>query len=452
MSKKIKLILTSILIVLFFLVLWGIYLYVSQPVLSESELIIYTGYSKTIYLKGRYDAKEWESENEDILVVEDGKITARSVGSTSVTVKAGDKKLVCNVEVKETVSTKFYEIAMEEKDWFFKQQLDNGAFCNQYNENGVVSISPYFSSLGIWCVLQCELNDNEKNKIKEYFLWHFKHINYEEDYNGLTGTIYDYKAIVEAGKVIEEYSEDKYDSTDSYAAVFLSALWKYYEKTGDAELLQENKEGIIDVTKAMLYTLNNNYTYCKPDYEIYYLMDNLEVYDGLLSVEKIFMEIFNDYEYGNEISKLIKNFEKNFDAIWWEENHYRYYLKAQNVDIEKFSWNSFYPDAVSQIYPIIYNIANLEKSNIIYSEFCDSWKWEEMDYFYSKEVDFYWGMLMYGAVKVKDYKRAEEYLDLYRQETYSREYPLILSECAWVTLGTEKMADYYKNLELSYAD
>lgn len=453
MSKKINIILVAVLVLVIFVIIGGSYLYFTRPILSQNKLVIYTGYSKNIYLRGRYDVEYWTSDNEAVAVVEDGRITALEVGNVIITADTGKEKFMCEVEVREAMSPKFYEIAEEEKEWFFSQQLSNGAFCNRYHENGEVSINPYFSSLGVWCILQCELTADEEVKIREYLEWHFDHINYEKDYNGLVGTIYDYKAVVENGEVIEEYSKEEYDSTDSYAAVFLSALWKYYEKTGDDKFLVKNRESIKLITEAMLATLKGDYTYCKPDYEIIYLMDNAEVYEGLLSAEKIFLKVLNQESYANEISDIRKNFKEDFNEVWWRGDHYSPYLGMDySYDDDTFSWKNFYADAVSQFSPIIYNLVDSKKVEIVYSEFCDNWKWEEMDYYYRGEAEFYWGMLMYGAVKVKDCDRAEKYLEIYRKETDLKEYPLILSECAWVTLGTKELADYYKNIELLCVD
>lgn len=134
-----------------------------------------TGYSKTIYLYGSYEVEQWMSDDEDIAVVNNGKIKALKSGNVTITADTGKEKFICEVEVKEAVSPRFYEI-------------------------------------------------------------------------------------------VNEISKEKYDSTDSYAAVFLSALWKYYEISEDKEYLIENKEKIKLIMNAMLITLDRHYTYSKPDY------------------------------------------------------------------------------------------------------------------------------------------------------------------------------------------
>lgn len=102
--------------------------------------------------------------------------------------------------------------------------------------------------------------------------------------------------------------------------------------------------------------------------------------------------------------------------------------------------------------PIIYNLYDKDKADIVYSNFCKNWEWEKMDFYYEGEDEFYLGMLMCAAVRMNDIKRAESYLEVYKKETNLREYPLILSDCAWVILGTKELADYYREIELTYSD
>ena len=122
---------------------------------------------------------------------------------------------------------------------------------------------------------------------KNFLKWYFGHINVDEDYNHLTGTVYDYKVHIESGSIKEEYNEMTYDSADSYAAVFLTALWHYYKATDDKEFLIENKTYTDAVSYCLLSLISDGYTISKPDYSISYLMDNCEVYDGLRCAEKI---------------------------------------------------------------------------------------------------------------------------------------------------------------------
>jgi hypothetical protein len=62
--------------------------------------------------------------------------------------------------------------------------------------------------------------------VQAWMRWYLNHINYPADKWGLACTIYDFKV---SGS--NETSTNDADSTDSYAATFLSLAWAYW-KTG----------------------------------------------------------------------------------------------------------------------------------------------------------------------------------------------------------------------------
>ena len=153
------------------------------------------------------------------------------------------------------------------------QQHSNGAIATYtVSDKGNYTIMPYFASLACQGMLE---DIGSYDSVKKYILWHLNHINETEDVNGTKGTIYDYKYIGNA-----EQTEKSYDSVDSYAAVFLSLLRKYEEKTGDKQLLIDNKEKIMLIAQAVnsVFSESRGLSEAKATYPIYYLMDNSEVY------------------------------------------------------------------------------------------------------------------------------------------------------------------------------
>lgn len=154
---------------------------------------------------------------------------------------------------------------------------------NQQHSNGAIAtytvldkenytIMPYFASLACEGMLE---DIGSYDSVKKYIIWHLNHINETEDINGTKGTIYDYKYIGNA-----EQNKKSYDSVDSYAAVFLSLLRKYEEKTGDKQLLIDNKEKIMLIAQAVnsVFTEDLGLSEATATYPIYFLMDNSEVY------------------------------------------------------------------------------------------------------------------------------------------------------------------------------
>lgn len=153
------------------------------------------------------------------------------------------------------------------------QQHSNGAIATYtVSDKENYTIMPYFASIACQGMLE---DIGSYDSVKKYIIWHLNHINETEDVNGTKGTIYDYKYIGNT-----EQTEKSYDSVDSYAAVFLSLLRKYEEKTGDKQLLIDNKEKIMLVAQAVnsVFSESLGLSEAKETYPIYYLMDNSEVY------------------------------------------------------------------------------------------------------------------------------------------------------------------------------
>ena len=153
------------------------------------------------------------------------------------------------------------------------QQHSNGAIATYtVSDKESYTIMPYFASLACEGMLE---DIGSYDSVKKYIIWHLNHINETEDVNGTKGTIYDYKYIGNA-----EQNKKSYDSVDSYTAVFLSLLRKYEEKTGDKQLLIDNKEKIMLIAQAVnsVFTENLGLSEATATYPIYFLMDNSEVY------------------------------------------------------------------------------------------------------------------------------------------------------------------------------
>ena len=333
-----------------------------------------------------------------------------------------------------------------EKDWLWSQQLSNGAFAFYNHYNGEVSVNPYFSEIVAISLINYDNTDSSKQKIENYFEWHFSHLNNKTyDINNLEGTIYDYKYKIKNGEIIEEKTEKKYDSTDSYAALFLKALGDYSKKFG----LENTKDYLISKTNLINQIINvifstmvYDYSYAKPNYEIIYLMDNCEVYSGLKAAEYLYSNIItNEKEILSLIKDKINYFDNNFDKDWWKGDHYASILnrdKTEYTHIE-FNYEQFYPSATSQLFPFIYELIDPftnDHANIVYNKLNEHWKWEEMDYFKNNESSFYWGNFALFASIFKDQQRLDKYLLEYQKIVDDgRKYPLYSAESGMVLLG-----------------
>ena len=339
----------------------------------------------------------------------------------------------------------YKEMADAEAEWLWTQQMSNGAFAFYNHDNGKVSINPYFSEIVAIALINHDSSKEAQGRIENYFDWHFSHINTAEtDYNGLAGTIYDYSVMVEDGIVVSETSKGSYDSTDSYSALFLKALADYVKTYGDTDYLLAHESQIRDITNVIFATMSGGYTYAKPDYKIFYLMDNSEVYAGLEAAEYIYSNIIDDAEMYEKVSNALAFYKEHFNEHWWKGDHYATVLKSDYSEYKgyEFSWDSFYPCATAQMFPILYGIVDADSTYAqdAYKGLCNAWEWQDMDYVTKKACTFYWGNFAYLGGLMNDEERLNTYLDKYQDIVDNgRKYPLYSSESAMVLLGCDEM-------------
>ncbi len=336
------------------------------------------------------------------------------------------------------------DIFANETAWLASLQLDNGAIPMTGNKNGDVTVNPYFADFAALALL----DDAEKYAfdVKEYMDWHFSHLNTAKtDYNGVDGTIYDYTVTVENGNVVAEKIAEKdgkksYDSSDSYAATFLTVVNKYYEKTGDTQYILDNKGEILRVIDAMLATLHKGLTFAKPDYEVKYLMDNCEVYEGTVAAVSLLKNVI--YADDNSCSLILTKCE--YAAKWiyqtiekklWnaDENHYEAGIFKNGAAAYEFSWAEFYPSATAQLFPVISGVIDADsvRAHNLYNAFCESYSWQNFEI----PSEFCWGSNVFAAAVMGDTKSVISYMNNYLAFADGHKYPLYNADAARVAMA-----------------
>ena len=317
-------------------------------------------------------------------------------------------------------------------------QLENGAIPMTGEKNGEVTMNPYFSSVAALALL--DNADKYAQNVKAYTEWYFAHLNTADtDYNGVDGTIYDYTITLENGKIVEEAAKGSYDSTDSYAATFLTVLNKYYEKTGDADYILSRAADIDRVADALLSTFSFGLTYAKPDYEVKYLMDNCEVYEGMVAGMQL-LTLINDttpdgmlrlakYKMGNEV--VAQAIEK---SLWNADNgHYDAGIFASGTAINEFAWNEFYPSATAQLFPITCGVIDADsvRASKLYNRFCEEYDWQN----HNIPDAFCWGNNALAAAMVGDAASVMTYMEGYAPKMLTHAYPLYNADIARVAMA-----------------
>ena len=342
------------------------------------------------------------------------------------------------------------QIFESETAYLASLQLENGAIPMTRSENGELSMNPYFADFAALALLD-DVSEYA-DEVKKYADWHFEHLNTKEtDYNGIDGTIYDYIITVNdekvTGETVKETDGKKiYDSTDSYAATFLMVLEKYYEKTNDADYILSHSKDIERIVNAMLSTLHKGLTFAKPDYEVKYLMDNSEVYEGVIAAFALFRDVIcpSDSSYDEIAEKCEKTAEEIVNAIekyLWNasENHYESAIFRDGKAAYEFSWDEYYPDATAQLFPIIHGViaADSKRANTLYDSFCNSFDWQNFDI----PSEFCWGSNVLAAAYMNDLESVICYMQNFAEIYEKHEYPLYNADSARVCMAAYIMLE-----------
>jgi hypothetical protein len=302
------------------------------------------------------------------------------------------------------VAEEYSQWISEEQEWIVGTQLAEGPFPTA---NRVV---PYFANFATYALLLSP-EDGAKygQAVRKHLEWYLSKLE-RPDRFGVRGTVYDYE-LSWTGKL---ESKEDYDSSDSYGATFFSALLRYYKATGDRGFVVNHRAELEEIAGAVLATqTSDGLTWAKVNYRMKYLMDNAEVYRGLLDLAELYREAVSDEEravhYEAEAARVRDAIEKKM----WQSDHYTLALDAAGRALP-FNGKNWYPDATSQLFPIWLGVIDQrsEKAVQIYHLFnANQPGWVELE----KEDPFPWAQVGYTAALVGDFERADAYVRAVRR-------------------------------------
>jgi len=314
-------------------------------------------------------------------------------------------------------------LANEEAEWILTAQKPSGALALTPDSPHIM---PYFANMALTSVI--ELGDVYGDAVKNYMDWYFEHLNRVPDDIGVVGTIYDYYSLPDGTEVTEKSLDPEkknYDSSDSYAATFLSLANAYYNTTGDDGYITGHVDDLKLIAGAIDATLQPiGLTYAKADYHALYLMDNVEVWRGYQDFSEL-LDSLGDSEANSYFEKAEIVREAIEENLWDEEKqeYTPYYGHTMK-------WNVFYADASANLWPIIFDLpeAQGDRKSIIWDKFLTAQPgWLDLT-----ADGFPWVSIALGALKNNDSSVLETYLENISNEFFSeRSYPWYISESGW---------------------
>lgn len=271
-------------------------------------------------------------------------------------------------------------------------------------------ITPYFSNLACWALLDNPTVENI-HIVKFWIAWYLNHLNVSVS-GAPNGSVFDYYADSPTGGEIEHVGNSpNYDSTDSYAATFLSLSRKYCQVTGDNSFINANAYNIELVGNALVSTINKagaltGLTSAKPNYPAEYTMDNSEVNKGLVDMVWLQRNIFHSTSAESYYQTLLINNTNGIENYLWNASTSDYYVSRGS---RTANWSTFYADAVCQLYPFTFGVipANGARAASLYNKFNRYYPNWSKGYQYS---DYPWAFVCYAAAVKRDRERVDNYL------------------------------------------
>lgn len=243
--------------------------------------------------------------------------------------------------------------------------------------------------------------------------WYFDHVNTSTDVWGLTGTIYDY-AVSNGTTGGCATSPCSADSVDAYASSFLSLAWWAWN-TGDLQLrnLILSHRSSLDMIAGTLsdpksLDSSDGLTWAYPGYGFKFLSDNCEGYAALLDYSNLVQAAFNDSNSAASWSAEAANMKTGILTFWNSAKGTWSVDKSSNGTYDTAQLSDWYPDAVAQIYPVVFGVVTPtdDKAVAAYASLNNAFpNWDTFQF----NDSFPWAIVGYAATLMGDSTRAVQY-------------------------------------------
>jgi hypothetical protein len=277
-------------------------------------------------------------------------------------------------------------------------------------------IDPYFSNIA---AIGMTKDPNRMPQVVAWVRWYINHLNWPDKW-GLYGTTYNYN--VNNGV---ETSTDDADSTDSYAATFLTLVWNAWQ-TGNSSA-RSYISGLsyqLDTIGGVLIQTQqgDGLTWAKPDYQIKYLMDNSEAYRGLRDLASIFQSAFGDASKAAYYNAAASSMQNGILGLWMNGKWAVYKDGVGNRAAPKMG--TWYADATAQVFPVMMGVvaASDARAQQSYAAFNAAWPgWPQLSY--NAQDSFPWCLVGTAAAAMGDKARLGTYINSIQSKYVNSGFP-----------------------------
>ena len=306
-------------------------------------------------------------------------------------------------------------------NWVSKFQLADGALLYTPQQ-----IDPYFSNIG---AIGMTKDPARMPQVVAWMNWYINHLNWPDKW-GLYGTTYNYT--VNNGVETPTYDAD---STDSYAATFLSLAWNAWQ-SGDSQAqayiktLSYQLEVIGQVLTQMQQS--DGLTWAKPDYQIKYMMDNSEGYRGLRDLASLYQNAFGDQTEAAYFNNAANAMQNGLLSMWM--NGVWAVYKDWYGNLAKPNLGTWYADATAQVFPVLMGVVSSSdtRAQQSYNAFNGAWPgWPNLSF--NGQDPFPWCLVGQAAAAMGDKTRLSTYINSIQNKYVNSGFPwpFYTAEAGW---------------------
>ena len=248
-------------------------------------------------------------------------------------------------------------------NWIASAQLPDGALAN-YPFNGTSAvIQPYMSNYGAIGLAEATVATGDTTYADDAWNWLSWYATNMDPTTGYV-TDYNYQNGVET-------STGSFDSTDAYAGTFLAAAWDTYSAQPSSTKLAALLPAIKLAVQAIESTQQpDGLTWATPSYHAKYLMDNAEVYGGLVGAENL-ARAAGDNTLAVEATQDATSCFDGIQALWNSAtDSYDWARAGADSSTDTLTdWSVIYPDAFEQMWAIAWDATTSSHAATVLSQF-----------------------------------------------------------------------------------
>jgi len=287
-------------------------------------------------------------------------------------------------------------------------------------------IEPYYANIAAMGALHSGV---DFTNVQHWMQWYIAHSNAGNQWS-IPGAITDYNVAANGSLS----STGGADSVDAYAATFISLAAAAY-RDGNPQLqnyVAGSRSNIELVASAIdAVTDTDGLSWATPTYRLKYVMDNSEVYQGLLDLSFLRAHAFGDVAGAASAWSQAQQVQAAINAELWNPTRNQFAVALDDQGVLTWPQAGNWYDATTQLWPILHGVISQtsQPAQTAYNQFNSAFPgWPML----KKPDPFPWVSIAFVALQMNDVSRATTYSKTV-QRAYSPgfAYPWYCAESGW---------------------